>query len=177
MNATHSARRSQVLSRRHQFSIREPCSRAIIAARVRLQRVLCSARGGSDAKRWWVPRRRPWRLPRESISRLGGSSICVRGLAVKTTLRASVLLPLASTRLARGPYELTKGLTTSIERTRHHFDAGFGIGKAAASPGRPLCRIARAAPGGDAGATRRVRPSGAPPAGRELLLRRAELRH
>ena len=37
-----------------------------------------------------------------------------------------------------------------IQRTRHHFDAGFGIGKVAAAPGRPLSRTARTAPGGDA---------------------------
>ncbi len=43
-----SARRSQVLSRRHQFSILEPCSRAIIAARALLPRAR-SAAAGADA--------------------------------------------------------------------------------------------------------------------------------
>ena len=50
MIAMTSARRSQVFKRRHQFSIREPCSRAIIAARARSaaavhQSRLCGAEG------------------------------------------------------------------------------------------------------------------------------------
>ena len=126
-------------------------------------------------KRWCVPRRRPWRL-RTGPSKCWEAVLCTPA-AVKTKLACLLVsyMPLAS-RVARGPYELFRGLSTSKQRTRHHCDGGRGTSESVASPGRPLCRIARAAPGGDAGATRRVRPSGAPQTGK-LLLRRAELRH
>ena len=101
-------------------------------------------------KRWCVPRRRAWRLRNRSSGLLGGSSIGVRPPA-KSKPRASVLLPLASVD-ARRPYALARAVPNTRQRTRHHFDAGFGIGKVAASPGRSLSRRARTARGGDAAA-------------------------
>ena len=95
MNATHSARRSQVLSRRHQFSILEPCSRAIIAARVRLQR--CCARLAAEAMRKAMvrPTKEALEVAYTYCALLGGSSIDVSGRDPNQSLRSSVLLLLA----------------------------------------------------------------------------------
>ena len=70
---------------------------------------------------------------------------------LKTKLFASVLPPLAIASCARGPYELFRGLSTSRQRTRHHFDAGRGTSESVASPGRPrVAQLEQAAAGGDA---------------------------
>mgnify|MGYP003313219906 CR=1 FL=1 len=79
MIAMTSARRSQVRSRRHQFSILEPCSRAIIAARVRLQR--CCARLAAEAMRKSMvcPTKEALEVAYTSCGLLGGRSIDVSG--------------------------------------------------------------------------------------------------
>ena len=118
MNATHSARRSQVRNRRHQFSIREPCSRAIIAARAYWRARSAAAGAGAISlaatkwceNRWCAARRRHWRLPRATLSCLGGNSIGVRRSLTKPGLASVLDAASASTpprRRAKHPARVT----------------------------------------------------------------------
>ena len=101
MIAMTSARRSHVFKRRHQFSILEPCSRAIIAARVRLQR--CCARLAAQAMRKAMvrPTKEALEVAYTSSGLLGGSSMGVRGLRSKLRCLLVSYMPLVSPSCAR----------------------------------------------------------------------------
>ena len=127
MIAMTSAMRSQVRNRRHQFSIREPCSRAIIAARA-YWRARSAAGAGAISlaatkwceNRWCAARRRHWRLPRATLSCLGGNSIGVRRSLNQNHGSLVCYMPLAHRRRPRRRAKHPARVTLS---TRKHTPA------------------------------------------------------